>query len=284
MPGQAGPAESVTITLISIALGALTGLVLALAGAGGTIIAVPLLIFGLHFTVAQAAPVALFAVCLSAGIGALIAHRQRHVRYRAAGFIVITGIITAPLGIWVAQHLPNTPLTLLFAAVLFFVAIRMMLHSKTPNQPPAEQPCESVSVPCRLEYDQGRLVWNWPCAGALALSGATTGFLSGLLGVGGGFVVVPALQKATNLPMQSILATSLAVIALVSAMGVITASSLGGMNWLVALPFAAGALGGMLIGRLFARRLEGPRLQQGFALVAILVALGMAVKAILPLI
>lgn len=284
MPGQAGPVESAIMTLISIALGALTGLVLALAGAGGTIIAVPLLIFGLHFTVAQAAPVALLAVCLSAGIGALIAHRQRLVRYRAAGFIAITGIITAPLGIWLAQHLPNTPLTLLFATVLFFVAIRMILHSKTPNQLPAEQSCESVSVPCRLEYDQGRLVWNWPCARALALSGGITGFLSGLLGVGGGFVVVPALQKATNLPMQSILATSLAVIALVSAMGVITASSLGGMNWLVALPFAAGALGGMLIGRLFASRLEGPRLQQGFALVAILVALGMAVKATLPLI
>lgn len=284
MPGQAGPVESAIMTLISIALGALTGLVLALAGAGGTIIAVPLLIFGLHFTVAQAAPVALLAVCLSAGIGALIAHRQRLVRYRAAGFIAITGIITAPLGIWLAQHLPNTPLTLLFAAVLLFVAVRMLLHSKAPSQPPAEQPCESVSVPCRLEYDQGRLVWNWPCARALALSGAITGFLSGLLGVGGGFVVVPALQKATNLPMQSILATSLAVIALVSAMGVITASSLGGMNWLVALPFAAGALGGMLIGRLFASRLEGPRLQQAFALVAILVALGMAVKAILPLI
>lgn len=284
MPGQAGPVESAIMTLISIALGALTGLVLALAGAGGTIIAVPLLIFGLHFTVAQAAPVALLAVCLSAGIGALIAHRQRLVRYRAAGFIAITGIITAPLGIWLAQHLPNMPLTLLFAAVLLFVAIRMLVHGKTPNQPPAEQPCESVSVPCRLEYDQGRLVWNWPCARALALSGATTGFLSGLLGVGGGFVVVPALQKATNLPMQSILATSLAVIALVSAMGVITASSLGGMNWLVALPFAAGALGGMLIGRLAASRLEGPRLQQAFALVAILVALGLAVKAILPLI
>ncbi|MBX3617398.1 MAG: sulfite exporter TauE/SafE family protein [Nitrosomonas sp.] len=276
-----------TITLVSIVLGALTGLVLALTGAGGTIIAVPLLIFGLHFTVAQAAPVALLAVSLSAGIGALIAHRQRLVRYRAAGFIAVTGIITAPLGIWGAQHLPNTPLTMLFAAVLFFVAIRMLLRGEAPNQPPhtsAEQPCESVSVPCRLEYDQGRLVWNWPCARILALFGATTGFLSGLLGVGGGFVVVPALRKATNLPMQSILATSLAVIALVSAMGVITASSLGGMNWPVALPFAAGALGGMLTGRLFARRLEGPRLQQGFAVIAILVALGMAGKAILSLI
>ena len=270
------------ILLTSILLGACTGVVLALTGAGGTIIAVPLLIFGLHLVIAEAAPIALLAVCLSSAAGALFAHRQGKVRYRAAGFIAITGVMTAPAGIWLAQKLPNVPLTILFALILLYVAVDMLRQSKRQNdQAIAEVPdCRprTSSIPCQLEYAGGRLIWTWPCARALAFSGATAGFLSGLLGVGGGFAVVPALKKATNLPMQSILATSLAVIALISLIGVTFAAILGGMNWAIALPFSAGALTGMLIGRIFAARLAGPKLQQGFAVVAMGVSVGMIIR------
>ncbi len=265
--------------MISILLGACTGAILALTGAGGTIIAVPLLMFGLHLVVAEAAPIALFAVCLSSAIGALFAHRQGKVRYRAAGFIAITGVMTAPIGIWLAQKLPNAPLTLLFALVLFYVAVSMLLQSKKKDEKNmTDSPSDTASIPCQLAYDQGRLVWTWPCARALAFSGIATGFLSGLLGVGGGFVVVSALKKATNLSMQSILATSLAVIALIAAIGVASATYLGGMNWTIALPFAAGALAGMLIGRIFAHFLAGPRLQQGFAVASMGVSVWMIIK------
>lgn len=270
------------ILLISILLGAFTGVILALTGAGGTIIAVPLLIFGLHLAIAEAIPIALLAVCLSSAVGALFAHRQGKVRYRAAGFIAITGVMTAPIGIWLAQKLPNMPLTILFALVLLTVAVDMLRQSKKQNdQEVAGIPdCQSQtsSIPCQLEYAGGRLIWTWPCARALAFSGATAGFLSGLLGVGGGFVVVPVLKKATNLPMQSILATSLAVIALISSIGVISAVILGGMNWTIALPFSVGALTSMLIGRFFAGRLAGPKLQQGFAVVAMGVSVVMIIR------
>lgn len=274
-------AEQVELLLISIFLGSLTGGVLALAGAGGTIIAVPLLMFGLHLTVAEAAPIALFAVCLSSAIGALFAHRQGKVRYRAAGFIAITGVMTAPIGIWLAHKLPNAPLTLLFALVLFYAAISMLRQSKKQDgavKNIADSQSAPASIPCQLAYDQGRLVWTWPCARALAFSGTAAGFLSGLLGVGGGFVVVPALKKATNLSMQSILATSLAVIALISAVGVVSATFIGGMNWTIALPFAAGALAGMLIGRIFAHFLAGQKLQQGFAVVSMGVSVWMIIR------
>ncbi|MEK7302163.1 MAG: sulfite exporter TauE/SafE family protein [Pseudomonadota bacterium] len=270
------------ILLTSILLGACTGVVLALTGAGGTIIAVPLLIFGLHLVIAEAAPIALLAVCLSSAAGALFAHRQGKVRYRAAGFIAITGVMTAPAGIWLAQKLPNVPLTILFALILLYVAVDMLRQSKRQNdQAIAEVPdCRprTSSIPCQLEYAGGRLIWTWPCARALAFSGAIAGFLSGLLGVGGGFAIVPALKKATNLPMQSILATSLAVIALISLIGVTFAAILGGMNWTIALPFSAGALTGMLAGRIFAARLAGPKLQQGFAVVAMGVSVGMIIR------
>lgn len=285
MPDAANPVEPVEILLTSVALGFLSGIVLALTGAGGTIIAVPLLVFGLHLAVAEAAPIALLAVCLSATVGAVIAHRQGKVRYRAAGFIAITGIITAPMGIWLAQKLPNAPLTILFALVLCYVAVDMLRQSSMQPIEAAKiaSDCQSQvsATPCQLEYSGGRLMWTWPCARALAFSGVITGFLSGLLGVGGGFVVVPALKKATNLPIHSILATSLAVIALVSAMGVVSATVMGGINGSVAVPFAAGALIGMLIGRMFAHYLAGPRLQQGFAVVAMGVSVGMIVRLFL---
>ena len=114
---------------------------------------------------------------------------------------------------------------------------------------------------------------------ALALSGIVAGLLSGLLGVGGGFVMVTALQRYTDLVMRSVVATSLAVIALVSVTGVVTSAATGGMAWSVAIPFSAGALAGMLGGRLVSARLAGPHLQISFAVVSAAVAIGMIVKS-----
>ena len=80
-------------SIVATFFGALVGVILGLTGAGGAIIAVPLLVFGLQLPVADAAPVALFAVSLSAAIGTLRALKQGRVRYRAAGFIAFTGAL-----------------------------------------------------------------------------------------------------------------------------------------------------------------------------------------------
>jgi len=98
------------------------------------------------------------------------------------------------------------------------------------------------------------------------------GVLSGLLGVGGGFVIIPALTRYTDLNPKSIVATSLAVIALVSTGSVITASASGVMHWSIGWPFAAGAVAGLFIGRYTVRYLAGPRLQQLFAVTGIIAA------------
>ncbi|WP_027816748.1 sulfite exporter TauE/SafE family protein [Paraburkholderia bannensis] len=271
-----------TALLVSAALGSVVGLILALTGAGGAIVAVPLLVFGLGLSVAQAAPIGLFAVALAAGIGALLALREGKVRYKAAALMACSGAVISPAGLWVAHRVPDAPLMLVFALVLTRVAWRMF------NQPAASaahdlhggaEPCPS-DLPCRLNLERGKLDWTAPCARALALSGAMAGFLSGLLGVGGGFVIVPALKRASDIPMQGIVATSLAVIALVSISGVAASAASGHMLWVNALPFAAGALAGMLVGRSFARHVSGARLQQSFAVFAGCVAIGMAVKAV----
>jgi uncharacterized membrane protein YfcA len=92
--------------------------------------------------------------------------------------------------------------------------------------------------------------------------------------------MVPALQRYTDLAMQSIVATSLAVIALVSATGVAASAAAGQVDWQIAMPFSTGALAGMLGGRILAGRLAGPHLQAGFGAVSALVAVGMIARAV----
>ncbi|WP_043114894.1 sulfite exporter TauE/SafE family protein, partial [Pseudacidovorax intermedius] len=99
-----------TALLINLSMGAAVGLVLALSGAGGGILAVPLLVFGLHLSMVQAAPVGLIAVGLASALGAVLALREGKVRYRAAVIIGVTGMAFAPLGVMLAHRLPNAPL------------------------------------------------------------------------------------------------------------------------------------------------------------------------------
>lgn len=262
--------------LLAAALGSAVGLILALTGAGGAIIAVPLLIFVLHWDVAQAAPVALLAVAASAAVGAIMGLRAGIVRYRAAALMAGVGSLVAPLGVLLAHRLPPAPLALLFSAVLGFVAWRMFHQSG--NSAPSVGP-----APCRLNAQTGRFDWTAPCARALSLAGLLTGFLSGLLGVGGGFLIVPALRRSTDLPMNSIVATSLMVMALVSASAVAMSAAEGRLDLAVALPFSGGAVAAMLAGRVLAGRLTGPRLQRGFAVLAGVVAVGLAIRTALQL-
>ncbi|WP_219063707.1 sulfite exporter TauE/SafE family protein [Pseudomonas sp. UMAB-08] len=266
-------------SLLGIGLGAIIGAILALTGAGGGILAVPLLVFGLGLSMVQAAPIGLLAVGLAAGVGALLGLRQGVVRYRAAAFIAGIGIVVAPLGLWLAHRLPNLPLTLAFSALLLYVSTRIFTTALRELRHGHAAPRAEV-LPCVLNPLQGRLRWTLPCARALAFTGMLSGLLSGLLGVGGGFVIIPALTRYTNLDMKSVVATSLAVIALVSAGSVATATLAGVMYWSVGAPFAGGAVLGLIAGRQIAGYLAGPRLQQMFAIVGGIAALMLALSAL----
>lgn len=262
--------------MLAAALGAVIGLVLALTGAGGGVLAIPLLIFGLELHVQQAAPIGLAAVGIASAVGAVLGLRDRVVRYRAAAMIGLAGIIVAPLGVALAQRLPGRPLTGAFALLLVWTAWRMLRAAPV-------RPTASVQLPpCRLDPAQGRLRWTWRCARALAGTGAVSGLFSGLLGVGGGFVIVPSLTRNSDLDARSIQATSLAVIALVSVSGVSAAVLHGALDWSVAAPFAGGATLALLAGRRLALRLRPARLRQFFAWTSVAVAVLMGARALGP--
>ena len=257
-------------SLIFVALlGAVIGLVLAFTGAGGGILSVPVLVFGLHLTVQQAAPVGMLAVFAAAGLGAFLAWREAMVRYRAAALMGGVGMAMAPVGVLLAQYIPNRPLIVVFSGVLLYSAWRS-LASPTTTQ---------AQAPCVVNPVDQRLVWTRPCAQMLASTGLLSGLLSGLLGVGGGFVIVPALSRYTNLAIRSVHATSLAVMALVSLSGVLSATAHGTMSWHIALPFAAGAILALLVARRLANKVHPKRLHQAFAWFCVVVAVLMLARA-----
>jgi uncharacterized membrane protein YfcA len=177
-----------------------------------------------------------------------------------------------PLGLAVAQSVSARWLAALFGLTMLIVAIRLLKRAPERHE---------AMAPCHINPDTGRLQWTVKTAFILSLIGAFTGFLTGLLGVGGGFVLVPALRKLTDISMHGIVATSLLVIALVGS-GSIMVSVLQGNHFpmAVALPFIIATAMGMFFGRLLIRHLPQLVVQRLFAVLVIGVAGLMFYRAI----
>ena len=263
--------------IIELGLGLAVGAIMALTGAGGGILAVPLLIFGLQLSVAQAGPVGLLAVGLAAALGAAAGLKAGIVRYKAALLMSVTGMFLSPFGVWLSHRLDHHWITILFSIILFFVAYQSFRQAKDHSTDTEDSPV--LKLTCAQYANSIQFIWTTRCVNTLAITGGIAGLLSGLLGVGSGFVVVPALQRYTNLAIQSVIATSLTVIALVSLTGVLFSAATSHINWAVAIPFCAGALTGMGVVKSMSSRLfSRAQLLTGFAALSTVAAAGMMAK------
>ncbi|HEX4879278.1 MAG TPA: sulfite exporter TauE/SafE family protein [Limnobacter sp.] len=268
--------------LVACAVGVGIGGVMGLTGAGGGVLAVPLLVYALGMTIQSATPMGLMAVGLAALLGAGMGLKQGEVRYKAAVLMGGIGLVASPIGFWAAMQTNPRVLNGLFALVLLWVAYNAFRHqpAQGPVEMDAPQATKKSNCPCIQNPETGKFIWTWPCARALACSGAVAGFMSGLLGVGGGFVLVPALQRFTNLSLQSVTVTSLGVIAIVSTFGVLNGVTMGALDWRLGGFFSAGAMAGMLVGRQFSRRMPVVQLKWSFGLLCLLVAALMLGRAV----
>lgn len=249
---------------------------MGITGAGGGILSVPLLVMGIGLPLQEASPIALMAISVSAMLAAFIGLCRKNLRYRAAGLMAGAGLLGSPVGLLMAASLPSAPLQALFGAVLIWVAVRGLRKGTTD---PTEHSSQNAP-PCRLDPNVGRLVWTNPCARALAGSGLLAGFMAGLLGVGGGFVLIPALQRYTDLDASSIVATSLGVLALVTGGSALMAAAGGGVMWASAIPFMGGAIGGLAAGKLVEPYLQARSVARAFSFLAMATGLLMLVKAL----
>ena len=264
----------VDIQITSILLGLFVGLALALTGAGGSILAIPILVYGVGLSLTQAVPIALLAIMSAASVGAIQGLHAGTVRYKTALLIASFGIAFAPVGVWLAQRAPTQILSLCFAAILIYMARQMW-------QPPSLQLSheDKPDPACMLNPTTSKLFWTASCTKRLVITGTATGLLSGLLGVGGGFMIVPSLKKVSNFNAQTIIATSLTVVALVSASSVASYLLHGAISWEIAVPFIASTVFGMFAFSLISYKIPLIISQRSFAVLAVMAAILMVLKS-----
>ena len=273
--------------ILSLLFGLIVGFALGLTGGGGSVFAVPLLVYGLGVPAHEAVVVSLAAVGATAFGGGLARWRDGQAEYRIAVIFGLSGIVGAPLGAWLNPKLPETALLASFALLMLAVALRMWRQAtRRPEETRivragADPGDDSAGPACR--YDpSGQLQFTSRCAVRLALTGSATGLLSGLFGVGGGFLIVPALVLVASLPMRRAVATSLWVIAIISMIGLLSHLAAGHrLDVGIAAGFVLGGLGGMALGIAVGRRIAGPVLQKLFAGMIVAVAGFMLVRLII---
>lgn len=266
--------------LLALGIGIAVGVIMGLTGAGGGMLAVPALVYSQGWSMQQAMPVALLAVSLGALIGAIDGLRRKQVRYKAATLMAVAGAPMTSLGIFVAKSMSQRWLMLAFSAVLLIVVVRLIFQVRVQSGGEPQVAERQDALAC-VNRQTGKFDWTVKTASVISLIGACAGFFTGLLGVGGGFIIVPLLRHFTNLSMQSAAATSLMVIALVGSVAVASAILHGAeIPLLFSSVFALASVAGVLLGRRIANLLPSATVQMIFAGMLICVAISFLVKAL----
>lgn len=246
-------------------IGALAiGLTLGLTGAGGSILTVPILVYLLGFEAVVSTGYSLFIVGCTAVVGAIRNLIKGFTKVKVAIwfglpsmlsiFITRKFVITAiPAEIMKIGSLVLTKeiaVMVLFASLMIFSGLRMVRKKKGEKQ-----------------VENGEI--KYP---RLIFQGLFVGVLTGLVGAGGGFLIVPALVIMANLPMKNAVGTSLLIIATNSMVGFLGDLSNRTMDWAFLLPFAAIAIAGIFIGMSLADKVNGAQLKRGFGFFVLAVA------------
>lgn len=258
--------------ILSLIYGAIVGLSLGLTGGGGAIFAVPLLVYGLSIDPRQAVGISLAAVGMTSLFGFFRRWKASQVELTTGLMFAVAGMIGAPIGSWLSAQIPESLLLIMFAVLMLVVAVRMWLKADTSTLAITCAAGEAEGPTCRRDAE-GVLRLTSPCMLLMAVVGVLTGFLSGLFGVGGGFVIVPALVLFSGMAIHRAIGTSLLVITLVSASGVASHLWVGREIPLdTTLYFVVGGVLGMFAGIWASRFLSGPSLQRVFSVAIVAVA------------
>ena len=252
---------------VAVVAGIIIGLVLGALGGGGSILAVPVLVYALHQSAHAATTESLVVVGTTALVATLGHHRRGNVRWGQGLLFGVLGALGTWLGGLVSQRINPVLLLELFAVLLLVVAV--MMWRKT--LPRAER--ESLG-----SHD---LAWTPRRMAKVLLTATAVGLLVGFFGVGGGFAVVPALVLALDTPMTVAVGTSLLVIAVNSATALVGRLGSGAhMSWSVVIPFTVAAALASLAGGHVASRLPYRVLTRAFAAILVLVAVYMLVRSL----
>lgn len=236
---------------LELALGFGIGLSLGLLGGGGSLLTVPALVYLIGQTPQAAVTTSLAIVGANSLMGAFFHRSQGTLDWKVALTFGGAGILISYLSANIASHIP--PAVLLVAFALLMLAIGIMLLIRRERGPEATHSPRPVLL--------------------VLASGAGVGLLTGILGVGGGFLVVPALVMLVGLPVQAAVGTSLVVIAMNSVAGFLGHAGNGSFDLILTLIFASAGLAGTFAGTKLSNRISASKLQKVFAV--FVVALGL---------
>lgn len=242
--------------VINSLLGFAIGLLLGFLGGGGSILTVPALVYVVGQSPQAAVSASLIIVGSNAAVGALIHrrqgiyHQQESLNWRVALLFGGVGMVTAYFAAGLSQLLSATLLMVLFGLLMLVVGAVMIL-SRTPQR-------------------QETTIRGW---GVVVISGAGVGLLTGFLGVGGGFLIVPALVMLVGLPIHQAVGTSLVVIAMNSLAGFMGHLAGATIDWMVIISFVTAGVAGAFAGTRLSRILKPEQLRTSFALFVMVLAL-----------
>ena len=282
------------MVVATAALGLVIGLVIGGLGGGGGALSVPALVYLLGLTAQDATTSSVLIVGISSLAGVLARIRDRSLVWRTALAFAVVGAPAAYLG-GVLNHRVAQPVVLVtFAVVTVVAAAAMLVESRTTRD--AEE-CAGApdlaerSAPSSVSgRDTGTALAVRPTlgrrrvlvrVGVVAGCGAAVGFLTGFLGVGGGFLVLPVLVIALRMPLPAAVGTSLLIMVGNSASALVSRIGDLDVDWTVVVPFTLASVVGTLLGRRLADRLPGAALTRIFALMLLLVGIFVGAESLL---
>ncbi|AXT84610.1 sulfite exporter TauE/SafE family protein [Aeromicrobium sp. A1-2] len=266
-----------TAVLLALFLGALIGLSVGALGGGGSILAVPVLVYLLGESPAQATTGSLVVVAVTSVIAALTAARAGNVLLARGAVFGVVAIGGTAVGARAAVHVDEDVLMVSFAALLLLVGATMAwrqrpgrIAPKAPRRRAVDESATGAMSAARLRQAAGVL-----------LTATVVGLLTGFLGVGGGFLVVPALLLVLALPMRYAVGTALVAIAITSTAALALRVGAGIQpDWTIVLALTATSAIGGFVGARLATRIDAKRLTLGFTVLVLSVAVYTAARAI----
>ncbi|MGD9753899.1 MAG: sulfite exporter TauE/SafE family protein [Acidimicrobiia bacterium] len=275
--------------LLASPLGFLIGLSLGALGGGGSILAVPALVYGAGQGAKAATSTSLLIVGISSVFGMLSHWRAGRVRVGAGLVFGVVGIGGSLVGSALNRSVDPDVLLLAFSGLMMVAAWRMWVGSRKPapavggtggaaGGTAAGAGSVGAAVDTRqcLRIDAATVV-------KVVIAGTIVGLLTGFFGVGGGFVIVPALVLALRYPMPEAVGTSLLIIAVNSAFAFSQRVATTGVDWGTAVPFLVAAMIGVLSGTELAKRVDAKRLSKSFVWLLVAVAVYTAIRSVMAL-
>ncbi len=239
--------------LLAVLFGTMIGILLGLIGGGGSILTVPILVYTLDQGVHEATATSLVIVGATALFGVIPHARNGRVELKIALVFGGAGIAGAFAGTALNRLVTGPLLLLLFGVLMLVVAGRMFL-SKTKPAGTSDSTASSRG-------------FQWP----VLLAGLIVGVMTGFFGVGGGFLIVPALVMVLGFPMRLAVGTSLLIIAINSAAGMVAQLQNAEIDWQLALLVTVGGFAGAMLGGRLAGRIDEVNLSRGFAVLVTVV-------------